>query len=636
MAIADNRTLLSTFQTGDTVTTPDDLGGTPVSTSDAEIFIKGSRSWGWYTTTTRDGLLYDHGSAQDWSDNTFYFWTNCGVVGLLDTLANGGMAARFCGATVTDWFEVDLAGSNIYPVAFQGGWVMFVIDIELAKTASDRTNGTPPATTAIRYAGITTITSATMPRMVSNTWLNGVWRLPNGTPGITVEAQNTGSVDWTWQDVIDAADVTDPTKAWGTIKLLPNGTVALSCKVRVGADDTVTHGFSDTGVAVGFEDWQVVDDIGTGEAFYGIEVYGNAGGTTNFQLGDVSGTGDDQTGSNGGSIGTGGPAFDINLIGIDNNDLAALYGVSITGCQTFTCDGAEAEVISCGLTGGTLALIADAGEFLRNVIVGALNGDGVGYCETNDISDAVFCTFNFSDGHAFEITTPNTSTQASKGNVFLGYGADGTNDAAVYNNSGAGLVTINVTDGGSDITTREGASASTLIVLNPVTLTITVLDGVAKTAIENIIVRVWASGTGPFPSSDPVSITRSGAVATVDHTAHGLETGDIVRIEGVALSDDEYNGFHAITVTGVNDYTYAVAGTPTTPAPGTPLSSLVLISGLTNASGVIADTRTYSADQDVTGTAMKGTSLPVYVPGDVAGTVDSGVGVGLTVLLAGD
>ena len=76
MAIIDNRTALSGFESGDTPAQPDDLSGAAGGTADTEIFIEGVRSYGYYTTTTRDGLLYDAGSAQDWSNNTFYMWVN--------------------------------------------------------------------------------------------------------------------------------------------------------------------------------------------------------------------------------------------------------------------------------------------------------------------------------------------------------------------------------------------------------------------------------------------------------------------------------------------------------------------------------------------------------------------------------
>ncbi len=81
------------------------------------------------------------------------------------------------------------------------------------------------------------------------------------------------------------------------------------------------------------------------------------------------------------------------------------------------------------------------------------------------------CDFTASadGGHAIEITTPGT--YAFSGNTFTGYGADGTPDAAIYNNSG-GAVTLNITGGGDTPTVRNGTGASTTI-NSGATLTIT-------------------------------------------------------------------------------------------------------------------------------------------------------------------
>lgn len=63
-------------------------------------------------------------------------------------------------------------------------------------------------------------------------------------------------------------------------------------------------------------------------------------------------------------------------------------------------------------------------------------------------------------GHAIEATAPGTF--AFEGNTFTGYGADGSTDAAFYNNSG-GLITLTVPAGETAPTIRNGAGASTVI-----------------------------------------------------------------------------------------------------------------------------------------------------------------------------
>jgi len=64
------------------------------------------------------------------------------------------------------------------------------------------------------------------------------------------------------------------------------------------------------------------------------------------------------------------------------------------------------------------------------------------------------------------------------------------------------------------------------------------------------------------------SITRSSSTATVTTTAsHSLTTGHYVFIIGAEQS--EYNGIYQVTVTGASTFTFAVTGTPVSPATGT-------------------------------------------------------------------
>jgi hypothetical protein len=64
-----------------------------------------------------------------------------------------------------------------------------------------------------------------------------------------------------------------------------------------------------------------------------------------------------------------------------------------------------------------------------------------------------------------------------------------------------------------------------------------------------------------------LSITRSGSVATVNFTAHGVETGDWVTIAGATQT--EYNGEFVATKIDANNFSYTVSGSPATPATGT-------------------------------------------------------------------
>lgn len=75
-----------------------------------------------------------------------------------------------------------------------------------------------------------------------------------------------------------------------------------------------------------------------------------------------------------------------------------------------------------------------------------------------------------------------------------------------------------------------------------------------------------------------ITITRSGATATANSTAHGYVTGHVLDISGASQSD--YNGQFKITRIDADNFSYTVANSPTTPATGT-ISAIVAPMGWT-------------------------------------------------------
>lgn len=87
------------------------------------------------------------------------------------------------------------------------------------------------------------------------------------------------------------------------------------------------------------------------------------------------------------------------------------------------------------------------------------------------------------------------------------------------------------------------------------------LSGSLITVLDAILV----SGFGQV---NVTSINRSGSTATmVTATAHGFETGTVVQIAGAA--ETEYNGEFVVQAVDGTTVTFAVSGTPATPATGT-------------------------------------------------------------------
>jgi len=479
--ITDNR---ANVTTAESVTGFDDLTGAAAGTLDNEIFIQGSNSVAYYTTTSRDGLLWDYGTTQNLTNTVVYIWFNCGIAGLLDIKANGGVTVRFCGNTVTDWYEVYVAGSDDYPTAVSGGWVQFAVDATNAHTNSDNTNGTKPSPSVIRYVGVTTVTAATMPRMADNTWVDQITTLASATPGIIVEGRNAGTTDWDFADIISQLGT-----GVGTAKSGPGGSIVLNTPVQFGINDTSTHGFTDTNATVLWENQEFVPD-----GFYGFSALGNAGGTTNVTLGIKSGTGDDATGAQGGSVSAASTGARWYMDFDDANlDAIGLYGVNMLHGDDYQFDSSAVEVISCILNDCTSATVSNSLQ-LRNTIVSANTADDVSFMFTDDLSDIRFCLFQFSDGHAVELVTPRVATQTSKGNSFTGYGTTGSTDAAIYNQT-AGAVAISATAGSSvsEHTYKNGTSATTTVTA---AITVSFANFAVGTEIKVYIVSTGAEEDG--------------------------------------------------------------------------------------------------------------------------------------------
>lgn len=452
--ITDNRTALFVAQTSAPASeTWEASGGGGSIVEDTDIFIEGTTSVAEQISSSRRVMLFDNGSTQDLSNGHVYIWVNCGIVGILDLKANGGLTVRLTGPTSTNFVEWYVGGNDSWPTSIQGGWTMFVVDT--ASTPSN-TGGTAPALTAIQKIGISAITNGTMTKAADNTWVDAAWFLGDGSPGIIVEGRNAGTTDWDFADIF-----TQLTTSTGMFVQGDGGAWVCNAPIQFGINDTSTHGFTDTNQLILWADQEfAASDL------YGLSALGNSGGTTNVTFGIKSGTGDDATGAQGCTFqaASTGVRFDMDFNDA-NLDLVALYGCTFKHGGAFLLDDAAVSCITTSYLDCTSALVSNSQQ-LKCSIIDANTADGVAFMTTDDLGDIVRCAFEFSDGHGIELTTPRIASQTSKGNSFTGYAlqAGNANDRAIYNNT-AGAVAISVTDGGSvtEHSYRDGTSASTTV-----------------------------------------------------------------------------------------------------------------------------------------------------------------------------
>jgi len=299
MPIIDNRILIADAESlapgsgGDWI---DDADSTMAIALDTDTFIEGVSSAADRLSSSRGGIGWREDADRDWSGNVFYVWWRSDVAGKLGTKAAAGVTMRFTGATVTDWFEVNIDGSDTYG----GGFKMSVVDIdkarELAVEASPSTdgatNGTPPATTAIRRILIVFDVLSSAPGGADNHFVDAMWRLPAGEPGIIVEG-NAGSspeVPYNWLDIVEAGDNSDPAKAWGMISQ-SDGVIKINAPIQFGSSnglipvspDPGNHKFSDLTRIIAWESQLVAD------GFYGFTIVADNANVQLFQAGQLAG-----------------------------------------------------------------------------------------------------------------------------------------------------------------------------------------------------------------------------------------------------------------------------------------------------------------------------------------------------------
>lgn len=550
MAIEDARQVLDAAEA--TTNFVSDTGGAFPGGTNTDTFIKGTLSIGERLSAASLGFMVDLGAATDVSNETFFFWWNVSTAGLLATLGNGGVRMRFAGATISDFFEVYLAGSDTY----SGGWTMSVVSIERARelALSSPTNnnaavgGTAPATSAIQYVGIYFDMAGMVSGNVDNCFVDHSWRLAADTPGIIVRGDNGGS-PYAWTDLVDAADPGDPTKAWGT-SFDRDGVNFINCPHQFGAKDsplaspdTIATDFEDTNAVVFWED-QIVD-----AGFYNLTVEEDQTNGTSFLM-------------NGGVIGA--PAAGADQTRWDFTVPATvtacdLQGVTLLHGGTLDFAAAGVDIQSCVLSDIARIIQGDAGGNASNydgnshTLQATLSGEAL--VETDLLDGITNCEFTFQagdEGHAIMVND-GPDSQISAGNKFNGYGditpvttagnpdvGTGSFDAALFHNREDGpspALTVSVTSGGDSPSVRNSASpGSTTIIENNLSITIVGL-------VEGTEVTVCLTGTETLVAeiedvASPTDFTFAiGNGVAVDIVIHNIQY-EHIRIENIAFTAD--------------------------------------------------------------------------------------------------
>lgn len=556
---------------------------------------QGTNALGMFVDNTTSAVSkYDIGVGTDMSNGEhIYAWMV--VFGNADTKALGGYRI-YAEDTSGNWYEWFVGGVDTHP---NGGWNIFTVDLN---ATPDLSSGTLD-TSNIRYVGVRFKTTTDAFSQGQNEFNNCFWDVLRYGTGLTVTSLATDTITPADIFAVDSSNTNKygvMTKPAGIDAYVQNG------KITYGGTGTESINLVLTDEALFFPANDLVSST-----FHSIETLGNTTGTTDIEI----------TGS---FISSSGVPFNMDL-DQTNLDTILLNGNSISNCLAPTFGASQTitnnVLSSCGtaypktstFTGYTIKNSAETASYAMFLE------------KTHNVANG-----NFADNYWDIGVTPAVS-----GDQYTLVGDKFSNSTAhIRNTHATNAVEILATEGANPSTSSTAGGVVT-ITLNPVALGVTVKDESDESVIASAAVTIKAAnGDGPLPYQDSVTITRVGDVATVAHTAHGLSTGQKVEIKGA--EQNEYNRIKTITKIDDNSYSYAVLGSPTTPATGTIVSTGVIIDGVTNASGYISDTRTYSANQDFVGLIQRGTTLPIYKARPQGGTVNKDTGLSLSVLLTKD
>lgn len=600
VSVAQNMTLVDDAdQTAGWTSTLGGLAQATLSPREATTYLADQASEGSFA-------IYHTIASTDLSAHTIFSWMrNSGP----NTTANGGM--RILLGDGTDRIAYYVGGSDDFG-HFVLGWSMFKLDTTILPANFEVLTGVEAnlTTTALVDVGMGGEFPGKAAGNADNVFVDILRYIANGSAALTVTGGTTGDRG-TWAEVVVTDVSTSADAAFGIIRTLVTGSKAyeLNYGVEFGAASGDTF-FDDS-------DFQLIL-AGTDMAAGNMDVDLIAGtGTNLFSLNNFVVVG----------VGT-----------VSNWDLsAAMETMSLT----------DGQFVDCGTfvlppAGGTLR------ECLRCIFTrcGAITTDTIDFNDCKvltstaaaDTSAIVFNVNSDPDGeldnievtigtnahHAIEFGTASPLTITLRGWTATGFNAsDAQNDSTFHVLRTSGTVTINVIGGTGNFSFKT-AGATVDVVIDPVTALVNVKDNTGANLQNARVIMEASDDTADLPFENSVTITRSGTVATVAHTAHGLNTSDKVKIKGITDKIEDNNGVQTIvTVPGANSYTYTTTDSGSTSYTGTIIATGVVFEGDTDASGNISRSRTYTVDQPITGRARFSTISPRLKTFDLAGTIDN-------------
>ena len=465
MAAPNYTTNLADITTAETITGWSALGGGQSGLNDeTDYYIQGNQcvSKNGFTASTR-GQIFSAGATTITAGDAVFIWAKQNNRNLMDTVANGGTQVLIgSGTNAFDQFYVD--GNNSEGSAL-AGWKNYAVD----------PTATPSATT-----GNPTDTS----------WFGVQWAI-------------LGS---------------------GSLKGAPNGidVIRHGRELRV-TDGDVTNGYATFEGAASFDAdttraWGLLTPIQGGYLFHGHFVMGQSGTPVDFRdsnrsiivLDDafVASTFNEM------SIVDASSNVEWNNIQISHLGTTSPTTLNLNA-GTFS--GVGCRFAGCGVTtfNSTASCLNSSWENSNQIIHNGatLNGSDVsGYTGTANTSALVYDVAADPDGemnnmsftmgatatHAIEFGTNSPTNITLRGIDFVGYNAsNNVNDSVFHIKRTSGTVTINLVGCSTDSAFSYRTDGATVnIVIDPVTVTVKVINAVTKANLQNARVLLLADAGG--------------------------------------------------------------------------------------------------------------------------------------------
>lgn len=409
----------------------------------------------YYDIGAANVLDFDVGGTEE--DQFIYMWIHCPTLGLVDTIANKGLAIRI-GTDLTKYREFIIAGSDDTN-GWNGEWKCFVIDPTKAGSVAD--TGVFDVGN-VRYMGVWIDTTAIAKG--DNIFISQI----SVGSGLRISGTSTQG----WEDVVDYC--TDyPNRAWGMF-IEREGIYFAQGMMNIGkSNQTANVSFKDSGRIIKWAkseyysiggSWVTFADIG----YSGINVEDSAANTTVFEDGVLVGTDNGRSGSQ--FIGNSILNVSVDLYGGNNAaSTTKLYNTTLKELTGSIVMGNDADHLFYGGTVNKCKQFDPVGApKIRNCVFSeTVDTDAALLWNENiDIEDCNFIA---------NVDPPGGAGIEMPSNVGTPYDFDDLifsgNTKDVLNSSGA-AITITKT-GTSDPTTSEGAAVT---FSGSVTITVTVKD----------------------------------------------------------------------------------------------------------------------------------------------------------------